>query len=280
MKDNKKYILGALLVVVGILIFFGRLNINLTWIFNLTWPSIILGISFLFFLGYYAKRPYGTGFLVPAGIFFTLGVTFLIGEIFSYRLVWSGFIAAPAVGLFLLYLFGARSAGLLVPVGTLFTIAGVCFLSELFHIWHWLWPGFIAAPAVGLLLLYIFGERKAGLLVPVGILLSIAGLCSFASIFNAWSIVWPGFIMAPAVGLFLLYIAGKRDSALLIPIFILTAISVMLFSVFCLGRILHSMRYLIGGALVIFGLITILKSPSKNNHDNYNDYNDNDSMGI
>lgn len=283
MRENKKYILGAFFVIIGILILFGRINLNFHWIMHLAWPSVLIGISFLFFLGYYAKRPFGTGYLVPAGIFFTIGVTFFIGELFSYRLVWPGFFAAPAVGLFLLYLFGERKAGLLVPVGTLFTFAGVCFFSELFHIWHLLWPGVIVSPAVGLLLLYLFGNRSAGLLIPIGTLMSISGLFSFAEIFDAWGIVWPGFIMAPAVGLFLYYLAGNRNSALLIPIFILSAISVTFFSIFCLGKILWALRYVIGGAFVLFGLMTILRKPgekydSKNYKEQYNNYN-NDNMG-
>ncbi len=289
MRNSFKYLIGAFLVVIGVLILFGSIELNLSWIFRLTWPTIVIGISFLFFLGYYAKRPYGTGFLVPAGLFFTIGVTFLIGEAFSYSIVWPGFIAAPAVGLLLLYIFGDRSPGLLVPIGILLTVAGVSFFAELFNSWDLVWPGIIAAPAIGLLLLYMKGGRSPGLLVPIGILLSIAGLCSFAEMFNAWSIVWPGFIMAPAVGLFLLYVAGNRDSNLLVPIFILSAISVTLFSLFCLGHLLWAFRYLIGGILIFTGLATIIKRPSRNNYydssdgygnyNDYNEYNSSDSFG-
>jgi len=272
MRENRKYILGALLVITGILILFGKINLNFSWALKLAWPGIILGIALMFFLGYYAKRPYGTGYLVPAGILFTIGATFFIGEIFSYRLVWPGFVAAPAAGLLLLYLFGPRRAGLLVPVGNLLTIAAVCFLAELFNAWHLLWPGIVAAPAVGLLLLYIFGSRKPYLLVPIGILLSIAGICSFAVLFNAWSLIWPGFIMAPAVGMFLYYLAGSRNPALLVPIFILSGISVTFFSIFCLGKILWALRYVIGGVLVVFGLMTILKRPADRYYDSQNGF--------
>jgi len=219
MKNNSKYILGAILVIIGILMVSGKMGILTSWLVNLTWPMMFVAIAFFFFLGYLSRRPFGTGFLVPAGIFFTLGVTFLLGEIFSYNLVWPAFIAAPAVGLLLLYLFGERSPGLLVPIGILFTIAGTCFLSALF---------------------------------------------------NLWGVLWPGFIIAPAVGLFLLYIAGNRDPGLLIPIFILTGIAVIFFSIGTIRLIGSYFKYIAGGALIIAGISTILKKPSSRRYDDQN----------
>lgn len=218
MKGTSKYIIGALLVILGILVIFGKIGfLDFSWLFDLTWPMIFIAISFFFFLGYYTRRPYGVGFLVPGGIIFTVGITFLFGETFSYGLVW---------------------------------------------------PGFIAAPAVGLLLLYLFGERSPGLLVPIGVILTISGTFFFSELFNAWAILWPGLIMAPAVGLFLLYLAGNRDPGLLVPIFILTGISVTFFSIFCLRHFAGYIKYVAGGALIIFGLATILKKPSKGNDNN------------
>lgn len=226
MRNSSKYVMGAILVIIGILMIFGNIGfLDMSWVFRLTWPMIIIALSFLFFLGYFAKRPYGVGMLVPAGILLTVGVTFLLGETFSYDLIW---------------------------------------------------PGFIAAPAVGLLLLYVFGERSPGILVPIGVLLTVAGVCSFASLFNAWDIAWPGFIMAPAVGLFLLYLAGNREPGLLIPIFILTAVSVTFFSIFSLGRFAWAMKYIAGGVLIFAGLLTIFKKPvPQNRYDNHDDYTGN-----
>lgn len=220
MKNNSKYILGAILVIIGILTISGNIGIlTLNWLANLTWPMMFVAIGFFFFLGYLSRRPFGTGYLVPAGIFLTLGVAFLLGEILTYRLVWPLFIASPAVGLLLLYLFGSRSPGLLVPIGILFTIAGTCFLSELF---------------------------------------------------NLWGVLWPGFIIAPAVGLFLLYIAGNRDPGLLIPIFILTGIAVIFFSIGTIRVFGRYFKYIAGGALIIAGISTILKKPSSKKYDDQN----------
>ncbi len=223
MKTSNKYVMGAILVIIGILMIFGNIGfLDLSWIFRLTWPMIFIAVSAFFFLGYFAKRPDGAGLLVPAGIFLTLGATFFLGEAFSYDLVW---------------------------------------------------PGFIASTAVGLLLLYVFGDRSPGLLVPIGVLMTVTITCLLGSWFNIWDIVWPGFIMAPAVGLFLLYLGGKHESGLLIPIFILTAISVTFFSIFSLSRFAESLKYIGGGVLILAGLVTILKKPGNrgqyNHHDDY-----------
>jgi len=222
--NGRKYTVGLLLILVGIAMILGNIGIiDMSWMFRLSWPLIILIISGFFFMGYMSRRPYGTGLLVPAGILFTIGVTTLIGEIFGYRLVWPGFILAPALGLFLLYWFGSRSAGLLVPVGILATISSICFVSELF---------------------------------------------------NIWSITWPGFILAPAVGLFLLYLAdNQNNSALLVPIFILTSISVILFALFSFGRIAEMIKYLFGGVLILGGILMILGKPrDAHNHDDQSTY--------
>ena len=221
---GKKYLTGILLIFVGIVMILGNVGIfDMSWMFRLSWPMIILLISGFFFMGYLSRRPYGTGLLVPAGILFTVGATTLFGELFGYRLVWPGFILAPAFGLFLLYWFGSRSAGLLVPIGILATISSICFISELF---------------------------------------------------NIWSITWPGFILAPAVGLFLLYLAGNQNnSALLVPIFILTALSVLLFVLFSFGRIADMFKYLFGGVLILGGILMILGKPRDSyNHDDHSNF--------
>lgn len=221
MKSSMKYVWGAALIIFGILVLFGRIGFLTSLLFSLTWPMIIIGFSLLFFIGYMSKRPRGVGLLVPGGIFFTIGMVLLIGELISYRLVWPGFIASPAVGLLLLYIFGDRSPGLLVPIGTLFTVAGTCF---------------------------------------------------FAQLLGLWAVLWPGFIMAPAVGLFLLYLTDTSKSGLLIPVFILTGISAVFFTIFALGTIGKYLKYIVGAVLVIVGIKMIIKKPSANGYDSEDYY--------
>ncbi len=224
MKNSSKYIIGAVLVIFGILAIFGDIGfLNLSWIFRLTWPSIIIMISLFFFLGYFTKRPNGTGLLVPAGILLTIGATLFIGEMFP-------------------------------------------------SLYGYIWPAFIASPAVGLLLLYLFGDRSPGLLVPIGILLTVAATCFFSGLLDLWGILWPGFILAPAVGLFLLYLTDGRKPGLLIPIFILAGISIVFFSIFMLGYFGRYFKYIAGGALILAGISTILKRPVHKDYDNHRNY--------
>ncbi|MOA37062.1 hypothetical protein D3C78_1586290 [compost metagenome] len=63
-----------------------------------------------------------------------------------------------------------KATGLLIPGGILFTVGLVCQLSVIFDSWQYLWPGFIAAPAIGLLEFYWFGGRNRWLLIPINIL--------------------------------------------------------------------------------------------------------------
>ncbi|HHW23014.1 MAG TPA: hypothetical protein GXX26_09070 [Clostridiaceae bacterium] len=223
MRNNtSKYIVGAVLVIFGILAIFGDIGfLTFSWVFKLTWPTIIIMISLFFFLGYLSKKPQGAGFLVPAGTLFTIGATLLIGEMFPFM-------------------------------------------------YEFIWPAFIASPAVGLLLLYLLGEKSPGLLVPIGILMTITATCFFSELLNLWGVLWPGFIMAPAVGLFLLYIAeNNRRSGLLVPIFILSGISLVFFSIFALGYLGRYFKYIAGGVLILAGIGTILKKPIPR------DFNDN-----
>lgn len=220
---------GAILLLIGVAIILGNVQIfDLSWLAQFTWPTILIIISLFFFAGATTRKPDSVGMLVPGGIIFTIGATLLFGQLLGFDLIWPAFIAAPAVGLLLLYLFGNREPGLLVPIGILLTVAGTCFVSQLFDI---------------------------------------------------WGIMWPGFIMAPAVGLFLLYLSGNQSNGLLIPVFILTGISVVFFTVFSLGRFAEMSKYIIGGVLVLGGLATIFKRPNHKGHyhgpNNYDDYSGN-----
>lgn len=214
--------------------------------------------------------------LVIFGILIIFGNNSIFDMTWIYRLTWPMIIIAIGFFFFLGY-FTRRpyGTGFLVPAGIFLTLGITFLLGEMFS-YGWVWPGFIMSPAVGLLLLYLFGDRSPGLLVPIGILMTISGTCLFAEIFNAWTIAWPGFILAPAVGLFLLYLTNGRQPGLLIPIFILTSIAMVFFSVFCMAQFAWLLKYVIGGILVLAGIGTIVRRPTKkdyyNGHDDYGGY--------
>ena len=157
----------------------------------------------------------------------------------------------------------------LIAIGVLFflkTMGVVDSYFELFKIWLY-WPAvFLIIP--GLIFHYAFfnGQRNnPGLLVPGGILLVLGIVFQANMLIGAWSVLWPGYIFAVAVGLFELYIFGPREKGLLIPVGILGGLSLIFFTKISLKQIIP---YDIGGfvlpaVLVIIGLSIIFRDKSK-----------------
>jgi hypothetical protein len=102
------------------------------------------------------------------------------------------------------------------------------------------WPSMFVLPlAVFFHWMYfsMTGRRGAGLLIPGGILLVSGLVCQVAMLFDLWSVLWPGFLLAVSVGLFEFYWFGGRNRWLLIPINILLVLSLLFFAVFALGAL-------------------------------------------
>ncbi|WP_274361326.1 hypothetical protein [Paenibacillus thermotolerans] len=114
-------------------------------------------------------------------------------------------------------------------------------------------------------------DRKGvGLLVPGGIVFTVGVVCQIATWFDSWGYMWPGFIMAVAVGLFELYWFGGRQKGLLIPIAILSVLSAMFFAVFSIGAIFGSLFNSPVAAIILVaaGLAVLLfGNKSKGNKD-------------
>ncbi|MGV2884677.1 hypothetical protein [Paenibacillus taichungensis] len=156
-------------------------------------------------------------------------------------------ILAPVLILLGVYLI-LNQGGSLGP-GTIFaTFWPTLFVIPLGLFFHWLYFSMIG--------------RGIGLLVPGGILLTAGIVSQIAMLFGNWSTMWPGFILAVALGLFELYWFGGRNKWLLIPINILTVISLLFFSVMSIGTMLNSLSFvqpfvaivlIMGGAWIIVG---------------------------
>lgn len=156
-------------------------------------------------------------------------------------------ILAPVLILLGVYLI-LNQGGSLGP-GTIFaTFWPTLFVIPLGLFFHWLYFSMIG--------------RGVGLLVPGGLLLTVGIVCQIAMLFNNWGTMWPGFILAVAVGLFELYWFGGRNKWLLIPINILTVISLLFFAVMSIGTMLSSLSFIqpfvaivliMGGAWIMVG---------------------------
>lgn len=105
------------------------------------------------------------------------------------------------------------------------------------------WPTLFVIP-VGIFLHWLYfsllQRRGVGLLVPGGIIITAGIVCQISMIFNNWDVTWPGFILAVAVGLLELYWFGGHNKWLLIPIVILTTLSLLFFAVFSIGSLFNS----------------------------------------
>lgn len=161
-----------------------------------------------------------------------------------------------------------------VVVGIVLIIIGVLFLLKtmdiidlnIFSIVSQFWPFlFLMVPGLAFHYGYFFGRsRDAGLLVPGGILLVSGITCQLSVSLGIWHLMWPGFILAVAVGLFELYLFGNQDKGLLIPVFILGGLSIIFFTSFSFRWLFgfNISKLFIPALLVILGLIIIFKRPS------------------
>lgn len=131
-------------------------------------------------------------------------------------------------------------------------------------IFAYFWPSLFVIP-LGLFFHWMYfsmlGRRGIGVLIPGGILFTVGIVCQFSMLFDSWGYMWPGFILAPAVGLFEFYWFGNRNKWLLIPINILTVLSLLFFAVFSLGALYNKLLFsqpLVAIALIIVGALTLI----------------------
>lgn len=151
-------------------------------------------------------------------------------------------------------------------IGAIFIILGALFMLNNLDLidFDWMdlgflmanfWPMFVIIPGLAMHHSFFSGKSKdAGILVPGGILLTVGIVFQISMLFNLWHVMWPGFILAVAVGLFELYYFGTREKGLLIPVGILGGLSLIFFSSFSLG---HIFRFRIGSLIFPVVLITI-----------------------
>jgi hypothetical protein len=142
-------------------------------------------------------------------------------------------------------------------LGVLFVVAGVILLVSTYVpevTFSKLWPLFLLLPLAILVERYLAQPKQAvGVLVPIGVL-------SYLTVFFLWlnlsswantATTWPHFLLAPAFGLSLLFLA-TRNTHLLVPITALTVVAV----VFLVG--MQRSRFAIAVALIAVGLVLIL----------------------
>ncbi|MCI3918950.1 hypothetical protein MO973_01745 [Paenibacillus sp. TRM 82003] len=125
------------------------------------------------------------------------------------------------------------------------------------QLFEYFWPSMFVIP-LGLFFHWLYfgltGRKGVGVLVPGGILLTVGFFCQLSMLYDAWHILWPGFILAVAVGLFELYWFGGRNKWLMIPINILTVLSLLFFAIFSIGEVFN---FLTGNPLIAIGMVVV-----------------------
>ena len=150
---------------------------------------------------------------------------------------------------------------ILILIGVL-SILNKVFDLEILSIGN-LWPLFILIPGLVFEFSYFSSGRNPGLLVPGGILTTIGVLFLFET-FSNWNFAgytWPVYPLAVAIGLFQLYLFGRKEKGLLIPVFILTAVSVFSFASITLSELFYWLdsSMIISVVLILIGILILLK---------------------
>jgi hypothetical protein len=151
---------------------------------------------------------------------------------------------------------------ILILIGA-FSILNQFFNLKLFSM-STLWPLFILIPGLLFEFGYFSSRRDPGLLVPGGILTTIGALFLFET-FTGWRFAaysWPVYPLAVAIGLFQLYIFGRHEKGLLIPVTILTAVSVFSFTSMVFKELLwwFDTNLIFPAVLILTGLLILFSN--------------------
>jgi len=159
---------------------------------------------------------------------------------------------------------------ILVCLGCLLILSNLGVIPSIGRLIGLFWPLILIFMSLMFHVGYYTNRNNVGLLVPGGILLTVGIVCQASMLWNLWGFLWPGFILAPAVGLFELYIFGNREKGLLIPVAILSGLSLIFFTgnIRMLGVLF---RYSIPIALILIGAVILFKNRTQ--HDQYSAQN-------
>lgn len=144
--------MGGLLIVVGALLLAANL-FDVEW--RKLWPLLFFaGAAVNFSIFFSDRRNYGA--LMPAAILLIYGMLFQYCALKGWwhmSELWPTFILGPGAGLFMMYLFGKRESGLLVPAFILSGLSAVFFVTlGPFRYFSRYWPVILIVAGVLLLL--------------------------------------------------------------------------------------------------------------------------------
>lgn len=161
---------------------------------------------------------------------------------------------------------------ILIVIGTLLILGNLGIVPSFGRLIGIFWPMIIIFGALLFHVGFYQNKKLYGLLMPGGTLLTIGIVCQSSMLWNIWGFMWPGFILAPAVGLLEMYIFGNRSKGLLIPVGILSGLSLIFFSMSfnTLGTLA---RFIIPAVLIFIGVVVLAKDKKPKFDYDYQDPN-------
>jgi hypothetical protein len=152
-----------------------------------------------------------------------------------------------------------RTIGMvLVGVGVFFALGALGVIQATMGL---LWPLFLLLPGAWMLMQFYSNPEhgRPALLIPGSILVVYGGLFFGNVLFDWMRLLWPLFILGPALGLFQFYLFTGRNVFLLIPVLVLTLVG----GIFLLGNILSNGIGIVIGAVLIAGGVYLLSGKGK-----------------
>jgi hypothetical protein len=144
-----------------------------------------------------------------------LGALFLAVNLLEigWRKIWPLLFYAGALVNFVIFLSDRRNFGVLMPATILLVYGALfqyCALEGWYHVEE-LWPTFILGPGLGLLMMYLFGKRDRGLLIPALLLIGISTIFffTFGPLYR-YGDYWP--VLLIIAGLILLLMRQKQQT--------------------------------------------------------------------
>jgi hypothetical protein len=154
------FIIGIGLVILGLLFLFENFG-YIEFDFGEIWPVFVVLGGVGFWLGFFKDRT-NIGLLMPGTILVTYGLLFWYCSAqgwYHMQALWPFFLIGPGIGFFLMYLFGEREKGLLIPAGIL-TGLGILFM---FRYWMYLryWPVILIILGIVLIAKHMRAEKSS-----------------------------------------------------------------------------------------------------------------------
>lgn len=145
-------------------------------------------------------------FIIGLGLII-LGAIFLFENFgyieFDFQVMWPLLLILGGLSFWIGYFRSRQDYGLLMP-GTILIVYGLMFWFCAIEGWwnlEYLWPGFMLAPGLGFVFMYLFGRKEKGLLIPAGILIGMSAIFAFryTTVLRFWPVVLIG------IGIYLIY---------------------------------------------------------------------------